>query len=268
MTSVVHGSRALYQRRMAVTTKTLATSIGPTVLPVLWILVIAPALDKALGGFNPSIDYYTFLAIAQITFIVPFTAMFNGLNVIVDRQFGVTRELLVAPISRSIIPLANAAGVTTITLFQTGLVLGLAVLRGADFTIRWTTPLWIVGGVVLLTGSIYGIAEILALKVNRQEAYGPLIAAVGVAPWFISGALFPLTALVHVSQYGSRALPWTHAVAVFRYALMNARSSGLSNIWGFGGSTTQALLSVAYLFLFATASLALATRVFRKQMQQ
>ncbi len=268
MTSVMQGSRALYQRRVAVTTKTLATSIGPTVLPVLWILVIAPALDKALGGFNPSIDYYTFLAVAQITFIVPFTAMFNGLNVIVDRQFGITRELLVAPIPRGIIPLANAAAVTTITLFQTALVLSLAVLRGANFTVRWTTPIWVFVGVVLLTSAIYGIAEILALKVNRQEAYGPLIAAVGVAPWFVSGALFPLTALVPVSQVLSRGLPWTHAVSVFRYALMDERSSGLSNIWGFGSPTAKALLSLMYLALFAAGSLALAVRTFRKVTQQ
>jgi ABC-2 type transport system permease protein len=268
MTSVLHGSGALYQRRLAVTTKTLATSIGPTVLPVLWILVIAPALDKALGGFNPNVDYYTFLAVAQITFIVPFTAMFNGLNVIVDRQFGITRELLVAPIARSIIPFANAAGVTTITLFQTTLVLGLAVLRGADFTVRWTTPLWVVAGVVLLTTAIYGIAEVLALKINRQEAYGPLIAAVGVAPWFISGTLFPLTALVSVSQYFSRGLPWTHAVSVFRYALMDERASGLANIWGFGTPSQQAAMSLTYLLAFAAASMALASRTFRRETQQ
>jgi ABC-2 type transport system permease protein len=268
MTAVMSGSKALYQRRIAVTTKTLATSIGPTILPVLWILVIAPALDKALGGFNPSIDYYTFLAVAQITFIVPFTAMFNGLNVIVDRQFGITRELLVAPVSRSIIPFANAAAVTTITMFQTALILILAVARGASFTVRWTTPLWVVGGVVLLTAAIYGIAEILALKVNRQEAYGPLIAAVGVAPWFVSGTLFPLTALVPITQYVARALPWTHAVSVFRYALMNDRASGLSNIWGFGGPTVRASMSVAYLAVFAVGSMALAAKVFRREMQQ
>jgi ABC-2 type transport system permease protein len=268
MSAVMHGSQALYKRRIAVTTKTLATSLGPTILPVLWILVIAPALDKALGGFNPKIDYYTFLAVAQITFIVPFTAMFNGLNVIVDRQFGITRELLVAPISRSIIPLANAAAVTTITLFQTSLVLVLAVARGANFTVRWTTPVWVITGVVALTASIYGIAEILALRINRQEAYGPLIAAVGVAPWFISGTLFPLTALVPVSQVIARGLPWTHAVSVFRYALMDSQASGLANIWGFGSASQQALLSTAYLVAFGVASLSIAARTFRREMQQ
>jgi ABC-2 type transport system permease protein len=198
---------------------------------------------------------------------VPFTAMFNGLNVIVDRQFGITRELLVAPVARSIIPLANAAAVTTITLFQTALIVVLAIARGANFTMRWTTPLWVIPGVVLLTWAIYGIAETLALKVNRQETYGPLIAAVGVAPWFVSGTLFPLTALVPVTQYVSRLLPWTHAVSVFRYALMDARASGLSNIWGFGSPATKAAMSMAYLAGFAALSLVLAARTFRRATQ-
>jgi ABC-2 type transport system permease protein len=268
MSAVMHGTGTLYRRRLSVTTKTLSGTIGTTVLPVLWILVIAPALDKALGGFNPNIDYYTYLAVAQITFVVPFTAMFNGLNVILDRQFGITRELLVAPIARGVIPIANSAAVTTIALFQTALVIGLAILRGANFTARWNTFILIPLVVILLASAVYGVAEILALKVNRQEAYGPLIAAVGVAPWFISGTLFPPTALATVPQALSRFLPWTHAVSVLRYGLMNVKASGLGNIWGFGTATQKALMSLGYLGVCGAVSLAIAAKVFRKVMQQ
>jgi ABC-2 type transport system permease protein len=268
MSAVMHGTGTLYRRRLSVTTKTSSGTIGTTVLPVLWILVIAPALDKALGGFNPNIDYYTFLAVAQITFVVPFTAMFNGLNVILDRQFGITRELLVAPIARGVIPIANSAAVTTIALFQTVLIIGLAILRGANFTPSWNTFVLMPLVVILLASTVYGIAEILALKVNRQEAYGPLIAAVGVAPWFISGALFPITALAALPQALSRFLPWTHALSVLRYGLMNIKSSGLGNIWGFGTSTQKVLMSLAYLMVCGAGSLFVAAKVFRKTMQQ
>ena len=33
--------------------------------PVLWVLVIAPALADALGGFSSDVDYYTFVAVSQ-----------------------------------------------------------------------------------------------------------------------------------------------------------------------------------------------------------
>lgn len=96
-------------RRLRVTTKTASGVIGQLMTPILWILVVGPALADSLGSFNPDVDYFTFIAVGQVAFVVPFTAMFNGLNVIVDRDFGILRELLAAPVRRSLIPIANAS---------------------------------------------------------------------------------------------------------------------------------------------------------------
>jgi len=264
MTAATIGVAPLYRRRLAVTTKTISGTIGQIVTPILWVLVVAPALDTALGGFNPDIDYFTYLAVGQVTFLVPFTAMFSGINVIVDRQFGITRELLVAPIRRGVIPLSNALAVMTIALVQVGIILGLAVLRGAEFHTSISGIGWTVVGAALLNLAIYGVAEILALSIGRQETYGPLIPAVGVTPWFLSGALFPIPALPAVLEVLSRALPWTHAVAVLRHGLMHGTDPGLDDIWGFGSQTAMASLSVAYLAGFAAVTLTLAVRVFRR----
>lgn len=93
-----HGLGVLVARRIRLTTKTVSGVIGQVMTPMLWVLVVAPALAESLGTFNPSVDYYTFLAVGQVAFLIPFTAMFNGINVIVDREFGVLREILVAPV--------------------------------------------------------------------------------------------------------------------------------------------------------------------------
>ena len=53
----------------------------------------------------------------------------------------------------------------------------------------------------------------LALTINRQEAYGPLIPAIGVTPFFLAGALYPLSVLPAGLQQAAYALPWTHATA-------------------------------------------------------
>ena len=82
------GLSTIYRRRIAVATKTVPGLIGLTVTPVLWILIVAPALAEALGGFSTDIDYYTFVAIGQVAFIIPFTSMFSGINVIVDTRQG------------------------------------------------------------------------------------------------------------------------------------------------------------------------------------
>jgi ABC-2 type transport system permease protein len=258
------GVGPLYRRRLAVTTRTLSGIVGQIATPILWILVVAPALDTALGGFDPTIDYYTFVAIGQVAFLVPFTAMFNGLNVIVDRDFGITRELVVAPVGHGAITIANALGVLTIALAQVALIVVLAIARGADFHTSLSGLAWFVAAASLLTVAIYGVAEVLALRIRRQEAYGPLIPAVGVTPWFLSGALFPITVLPAGIEQLSLLSPWTHAVAVMRHGMMQGSDSGLAAIWHLQSETTMAALSALVLATFAATTLRLAVRAFHR----
>jgi ABC-2 type transport system permease protein len=254
----------LYRRRLAVSAKTVSGIIGWLVAPMLWILVVGPALDSALGSFDPSVDYYTYISVGQATFLIPFVSIASGINIIVDRQFGVLREFLVAPVARATIPLANALGVLTIALVQLGIVLGVAIAVGADFHTSPTGVGWFAAAAVFLSLGTYGIAEILAQTSGSQEAYGPLIAAVGVTPWFLSGAIYPLAVLPAGIRYVAYSLPWTHAVALMRHGLMRDTDSGLGSIWGMHSDTAMAALSLGALVLFGAATLALALRVFHR----
>lgn len=258
------GIGTLYLRRIRVATKTLQDVIAQFLTPVLWILIVAPALDAALGTFDRDVDYYTYLAVGQAAFIVPFTAMFNGINVIVDKDYGILRELIAAPVRRPLIPLANALAVLTIAVAQVVIVLVLAALRGADFSLAGLRPLWFLGAVGLLAVGVYGIAETLALRIGRQEAYGPLIPAIGVTPWFLAGALFPISVLPAGIEQLTLVSPWTHAIAVMRYGMMGEARSGLEDIWSLGSSPAMAVLSMAVLAAFAALTLSVAVRAFRR----
>jgi ABC-2 type transport system permease protein len=260
--TAMHSVVVLAARRIRVTTKTASGVIGQLMTPILWVLIVGPALADSLGSFNPDVDYFTFIAVGQVAFLIPFTAMFNGINVIVDREFGITREVLVAPMRRRLIPIANALAVLAITLVQVALIVGLGRLRGAHFHTSVTRLPWFVAASALLCLAVYGIAEILALRIGRQEAYGPLIPAIGVTPYFLSGALYPLAILPAGIQQAAYLLPWTHAVALMRYGLMDGSPSGLTDIWHLNSEPLAAMLSLIVLVVMASASLALASRVF------
>ena len=244
--TAVLGTFRLYLRRLAVTTKTASGIAGTMTPPVLWVLLIAPALDSALGDFNPSIDYFTYVAVAQVALI------------------GILREFLVAPVFRASIPIANALAVLTIASVQVALV-GLGTARGAEFDTSVTGVLWFGAAVALLSLTTYAIAEVLALVVGRQEAFGPLIPAVGVTPWFLSGSLFPLDVLPPVVEQVSLTFPWTHALALMRYGIMEGTDPGLANIWHMDSEPLMAALSLGVLVLMAFAALALAVRVFNRK---
>lgn len=258
------GVAPLYRRRLRVATKSAGGLIGLMALPALWILAVAPALSHALGSFSRGVDYFTFLTVSQVVFLVPFTSMFSGLNVLVDKDRGILRELLVAPIRRSTVPLADALGVATIALSQVGLILGLAVAKGADFSTSPGRCAMFLAATLLLSLTTYGVAETLALSIGRQEAYGPLIPAVGVTPFFLAGTLFPVSALPEGFRQFAPALPWTHAVGVMRYGLMKGTDPRLADVWHLHSQGLMAALSLLVLAAFAAVSLTIALRVFHR----
>src|SRR5690348_2776558 len=85
-------------RRLALTVRTPRELVVPLLTPVLFAIVIAPALKQALGGFRGGgPDYAAFVATATIGLLIPLNTMFSGIGVIIDRETGARRELLTAP---------------------------------------------------------------------------------------------------------------------------------------------------------------------------
>ena len=258
------GLSALYHRRLVIALNKPIAIVSQLLTPVLWILVVGPALAAAFGGFTHNLDYFTYVSIGQIVFIIPFSAMFAGLVVITDRDFGILRELLVAPIRRSTIPLANIAAVLTVALGQLVLIVILAIARGAHFH---TSPGRLVLGLLaasLLSIATYGLAELLAYRITQPQIFGTLIPAIGATPYVLSGAIYPLATLPAGVKQFALVLPWTHCVAVLRYGLMNPSASGLHAIWHLHSELEMALLSIAVMLAFATLTVGLALRAFSR----
>jgi ABC-2 type transport system permease protein len=254
----------LYRRRLAVALNNPIAILSQLLLPILWVLVVGPALAAAFGGFAHGLDYFTYVAIGQIVFVIPFSAMFAGLVVIADRDYGILRELLVAPIGRATIPLANIGAVLTIAMGQLALIVFLAGIRGAAFH---TSPLRLVLGLIaasLLSIATYAFAELLAYKITQPQIFGTLIPAIGATPYALCGAIYPLATLPDGVRQFALLLPWTHCVAVLRYALMDPSASGLHAIWHLHSELAMALLSTAVLLGFAGLAVGYALRAFSR----
>src|SRR5204863_5854232 len=108
----------LSRRRFALSAHTPREIVVPLITPVLFALMIAPALNEVVGGFTPGIDYISFVALGTVGLLIPLNTMFAGLGVIVDRQAGARRELLAAPIRRSLLVLSNLTVALSITAPQ------------------------------------------------------------------------------------------------------------------------------------------------------
>ncbi|TMK69420.1 MAG: hypothetical protein E6G50_12395 [Actinobacteria bacterium] len=247
-------------RRFQLTARTPRELFVPLLTPIMFALVIAPALKSAL---HTNASYESFVAIGTVGLLIPLNTMFSGLGVIVDRENGAQRELLAAPIPRSLLVLGNLVVAFAITGLQVAVLIAVATVRGINFDPTATGVLWFVAAAGLFAIGMYGIAEILASRVPRQEEYIARVPAIAILPWFLAGALFPITALPTGLTWVAKFLPLTHGLALMRYGLLGD-STGLHNIWGGMGSTASAALSLAVLAGFALILTAGSIRVFTR----
>jgi ABC-2 type transport system permease protein len=250
----------LAQRRFQLAARTPRELLVPLLTPILFALVIAPALKKAL---HTSVSYESFIAIGTLGLLIPLNTMFAGLGVIGDRKNGAQRELLAAPIPRVLLMLGNLVVALAITGLQVGVLIAVAVARGIPFHASGTGMLWFIAVALIFTIAMYGAAETLAARVPSQEEYIGLVPAIAIVPWFIAGSLFPITALPLGLTWITKLLPLTHALALMRYGLLHDQS-GLENIWKMGNPTTMAALSLLVVAVFAALLTALSIRVFTR----
>ena len=250
----------LAARRFQLSVRTPRELVVPLLTPILFALVIAPALKQAL---HTSAAYEAFVATGTIGLLIPLNTMFAGLGVIVDRESGAQRELLAAPIPRSLLVLGNLAVAFAITALQVAVLIVAATARGIHFNATSTGVVWFVAAAALFTIGMYGVGETLASRVPKAEEYIARVPAIAIVPWFLAGSLFPISALPAFLAWFAKFLPLTHGLALVRYGLLGD-SGGLHDIWGMHGTTTMATLSLAVVAAFAALLTVIAIRVFNR----
>jgi ABC-2 type transport system permease protein len=253
----------LARRRLALSASNPREIFVPLLTPLLFALVIAPALATLVRS-APGLDYRTYLAIGTAGLLVPLACMFAGLGVVVDRQSGARRELLTAPIPRGLIVFGNLLVAVLVSGLQLGALLLATYLRGAHFNATATGIGWFVAAAGCFAVAMYSIAEIMANRIPSQEEYVGAVPAVAIVPWFIAGSLFPISALPAGLTAIAKALPLTHVLALMRYGLLDRHGAGLRDIWGMTNTTVMAALSTAVVVAYAILFLVLALRVFRR----
>src|SRR5438445_7144198 len=250
----------LARRRLQLTARTPRELVVPLLTPVMFALVIAPALKQALHTDG---HYESFVAIGTVGLLIPLNTMFAGLGAIVDRESGAQRELLAAPVPRALIVLGNLTVAIAVTALQLATLIAVARLRGIHFHASTTGVLWFVGTALLFTIGMYGAAETLASRVPRQEEYIARLPAIAILPWFLAGALFPITALPSGLTWIAKFLPLTHGLALLRYGLLGD-ATGLHSIWKLSDPTAMAGLSLAVVAAFAALLTAVSIRAFAR----
>ena len=97
--------------------------IGTLATPLFFLIFLGFGLNSmSLPGIPQGVKYVSFLVPGIIGMGLLFSSVFSGVTVIMDRQFGFLKEIMVAPVSRVSIVLGRIAGGATVSMIQ-GLML-------------------------------------------------------------------------------------------------------------------------------------------------
>src|SRR5579872_4681955 len=198
--------------------------IGSLGQPLLFLLALGfglgPVFQKAGQG-----NYFQFLAPGVICMSMLFTAIFGGIQVIWDRQFGFLKETLVAPVSRINIMFGKTLGGATIAVIQGCVVFVLTLILGFRPELN-ALPVMLFFMIIV---SIFFTAVGIAIASTLEDIQGfQIIMNFLVQPlFFLSGALYPLTNLPKIFLTITSIDPLTYGVDGIRGALTGVSHFGL-----------------------------------------
>lgn len=216
----------LWLRQLKRYFRSKARIIGSLGQPILFLVALGFGMnqmyEKAGGG-----NYIQFLAPGVIAMGIIFTALFSGIEIIWDRQFGFLKETLVAPTSRLKIMIGRTLGGATVALLQGLIILFLAFLIGFRPQNILLFPLAIVF-IFLIALLFTAIGTAIASVLKDMQGFQLIMNFLVMPLFFLSGALFPLQGAPKALEIIAKMDPLTYGVDGLRGTLIGVSQFGLA----------------------------------------
>lgn len=247
----------------------LRTAIG-LLQPVLFLLVLGVGLARVFeqSGAAPTFgsDYLLFLFPGILVMAVQTPSLAAGGSVVVDRHNGFLREMLVAPVRRSSLLLGKCIGGATIATGQGVVILACAGLIGVPYHPGLFALL--LAEMILAALTMTALSTLAAVLIRRMQTFNIFLTVLMTPLLFVSGMMFPISALPAGLYWVSLINPLTYAVDVMRRTVIaflgQNPSSALFEPVLWGDWHPPLLLEVAMLLVFTATLLAVASRRFSR----
>ena len=200
--------------------------LSALVRPLMWLAVFAAGFYNVFGvsiipPYKTYITYQVYIVPGLLGIILLFHGMQSSLSMVYDREMGVMRLLLTAPLPRWVLLVCKLVAGTALSVITCYVFLAVCILFDVTFDpIGWlyVLPALIVSGLML--GALW---LFLSVYIRQVENFAGAMNFVMFPMFFFSSALYPLWKL---REGGSEALycislanPFTHAVELIRFAL-------------------------------------------------
>jgi ABC-2 type transport system permease protein len=238
----------LWLRQLKRYSRSRARMIGSLGQPILFLLALGFGLGPTFARAGRG-NYIQFLAPGIVTMGILFTAVFSGIEIIWDRQFGFLKETLVAPVSRLNVVVGRTLGGATVALIQGSIVFFVCLAAG----FRPSHPLLLPAALlfmVLIAIMCTAIGTALGSVLQDMQGFQLIMNFIVLPLFFFSSALFPVPELPGAVRLAVRLNPLSYGVDGLRSVLSGGGSAfGVATDFAVLGGLAAILLAIgAYLF--------------------
>lgn len=239
----------MWRRQMIRFMRSRSRIVAAMAQPVLFLVTFGFGFGAIYSQAGQG-SYIQFLAPGIIGMSILFTAVFSGIEVIWDRQFGFLKETLVAPVPRVAIMIGRALGGATVAVIQGCLVLLVTLLVGfRPYSVLMIPAALVMMGLVAVMATAFGTVAGAVLK--DMQGFNLVMNLIIMPLFFLSGALFPLDGL-------PTAMAWLVAIDPITYGIDGIRAL-------FNGAGHYSLLTdVAIVGAITVLLMLVGARLFRR----
>jgi len=237
-TATLSAIRIIWKREILRWWRNKARMVGSLGFPLIFLFVFGSGLGGAMGslaGSAADIDFEQFIFPGIIAMTVFFASIFNGISLVYDREFGLLKEVLVAPVNRSAIAFGKTLGGATVATVQGTLVFIFAPLVGVHLTPLLVLKMWPIMFAGAFALAAMGVA--LAARMSSTESFQLINQFITFPLMFLSGIFFPLQGLPAWMNAVVKVNPISYAVDPLRRLVLEAQSlpqSVLGNLGDYG----------------------------------
>jgi ABC-2 type transport system permease protein len=200
--------------------------LSAIVRPAFWLFVFAAGFQNVLGvsiapPYDSYVEYQVYILPGLIGIVLLFQGMQSSLSMVYDREMGVMRLLLTAPVPRWYLLFCKLAAGVLLSIGQAYAFLVVAALFG--IRAPWSGWLYALPAMTA-TGLMLGsLGLIFSVHIRQLENFAGMMNFVIFPMFFLSSALYPLWKLresgAEIVYWLSLINPFTSAVELIRFAL-------------------------------------------------
>jgi len=225
---LVHTARALRAVTMREIVKFVQQRgrlLSALVRPLMWLAVFAAGFQNVFGvsivpPYKTYITYQVYIVPGLLGIILLCHGMQSSLSMVYDREMGVMRLLLTAPLPRWVLLACKLAAGTVLSVITCYVFLLVCILF--DVTFDWSGWLTVLPALVLSGLMLGSLGMLISSGIKQLENFAGVMNFVIFPMFFASSALYPLWRVQEGSPYlyyVCEVNPFTHAVELIRFAL-------------------------------------------------